>query len=357
LPIVGKTVKYNLLKRYDTALPADKIKTYPLFEMLRQIGQRLPFLHPTEKWNLFAALKHDLYVAKNLKSTDYDIFIGYETNALKSFQTAKQQNKITILDLAQVHWKYIGYLRDKYPILRSMQEENVFEKVSAVKDEELKFVDYIFALSTFAKDTLINNGIDEKKIHVVNLGFDPSKFESKKEYDTNPDRPLQLLFAGTITRRKGIHLVLEAVKQLENVQLTIVGPMADGIEYLKRYEGEYSYFPFLHHQELAQKFREADLFVFPSYVDSWAMVVLEAMACGTPVIVTENTGSKDAVTQGGGKIIPVDDLEALKSAINYYKDNREKLEEDGRKANEVVQNYTWEHYYDRINTIISAIIH
>jgi glycosyltransferase involved in cell wall biosynthesis len=355
LPVIGKTVKNILLKRYDREVPAEKVKTYPFYEIKRQIKLRLPFFKSDELDNLYESQKHDLWVSRKLKQNEYDIFIGYETASLQSFKTAKQQGKIAILDLAQVHWKYIARLRDKYSIFKSMQENVVFEKVSAVKEEELRYVDYIFTLSSFAKETLVNNGIDEHKIRVLNLGFNPSKFTCKDVYNTDTQKPLKLVFAGTITRRKGIHLVLEAVKQLRNVELTIVGPIADGKEFLDKNKGNYTHFPFLHHEELAKKFREADLFVFPSYLDSWAMIVLEAMACGTPVIVTENTGSKDVVRQGSGKIIPVDDLDALKSKIQYYNDNRAKLEEDGRKACEVVQNYTWEHYYKQVNDVITEI--
>jgi glycosyltransferase involved in cell wall biosynthesis len=355
LPVLGKTVKNILLKRYDCEVPAEKVKTYPYYEIERQIKRRLSFCKLDELSNLYENRKHDYWVSKQLQNSKYDIFIGYETASLQSFKTAKKQKKITILDLTQVHWKYIGYLRDKYPIFKSMQVDDVFEKVSAVKKEELKYVDYILALSTFARDTLINNGIDKKKIRVVNLGFNAAKFTCKEIYNTDIQKSLKLIFAGTITRRKGIHLVLEAVKQLGNVELNIVGPMAGGKEFMDKYKGHYTYFPFLHHDELAKKFRKADLFVFPSYLDSWGMVVLEAMACGIPVIITENTGSKDVVRQGGGKIIPVDNLEALKSAIQYYNENRSKLEEDGRKACEVVQNYTWEHYYKQVNNAIIEI--
>jgi lipopolysaccharide biosynthesis glycosyltransferase len=126
-------------------------------------------------------------------------------------------------------------------------------------------------------------------------------------------------------------------------------------ECVNPYKRYYRHIPFLHHEELAKVYREHDLFVFPSYLDSWAMVVLEAMASGTPVIVTENTGAKDAVTKGGGKIIPVDDIEALKSAISYYYANRNKIKEDGIIANRVAQNYTWDSYYEQINQIISSI--
>ena len=356
IPIIGKKIRYSLLKRYYDGLPANKVMTHSIGEIVYQIKKQIPYVRHNQISIYYRADSFDKYVAKTIKEMDYDIFVGCEENSLYSFKTAKQHGKITILDLTQVHWKYLEYLRKKYPIFKSIQQDNVFYRASAIKEEEYKYVDYIITSSAFARDTLVNNGIASDKIRVIGLGFDTLKFKCKEVYNINSKGPLKLLFAGSITRRKGINLILQAVKQLENVELTIVGPMAEKKEYLDKYNVKFTYFPFLHHNDLAEQFKNTDLFVFPSYLDSWGKVVLEAMACGTPVIVTENTGSKDVVMQGGGKIIPVDDLESLKSAINYYKDNRILLEEDGKKASVVAQNYTWENYYMQVNNAISEII-
>ncbi len=357
IPVIGKKVRHAMLKRYEEQIPAGKVKTYPWYEMIRQIKRKIPFLTSSADWFLYVSRQHDLYVSKQIRGKNYDVFIGYEGACLNSLKIAKQEGKTTVLDLTQVHWKYLQLLRDQYPVFRAKQEEWLFKKISAVKNAEYDYVDHIFVLSSLMKESLIDNGIKEGKIHMVNLGFDPTKFECKRTYDNTADRPLKLLFVGAITKGKGIHLLLEMVKQLTNTQLTLIGTIADdAINCLKQYKECYTHIPFLHHHELAQKYQEADLFVLPSYLDSWAMVVLEAMASGTPVIVTENTGSKDVVSKGGGKVIPVDDLDALKLAIEYYESDRFRLEEDGIKAYQIAQNYTWNNYYDQINKVISAIV-
>src|SRR5207253_879376 len=133
----------------------------------------------------------------------------------------------------------------------------------------------------------------------------------KSKYNSNP--VFRILYTGMISQRKGINILLEAFKalNLKNAELILIGPNFDGNELLKKYEGYYTHYSFLPHEELVSEYQKADIFVLPSYLDSWAMVVLEAMACGTPVIVSENTGSKDAVQKGGGFVIPIDNVEAL----------------------------------------------
>ncbi|GHS94908.1 hypothetical protein FACS1894207_3820 [Bacteroidia bacterium] len=354
LPIIGEIIKNTLKKRFYSGFSADRVITNPISEIFFTIKKYIPVSHKND------ALKqhyiHDKFTARHLNNIEYDVFIGYEESCLRSFKTAKRQNKITILDLTQVHWKYLENVREKHPVYRTFQEDELFYKRSAIKNEELKYADYIFALSSLMKNSLIDNGIDKNKIFLINLGFDPSLFHIKNAYNLNEERPLKLLFVGGIGLAKGIELLLRMSKETDNVQLTFVGTIAENARnILNEYKEYYTHIPFLHHEELVKVYQEHDLFVFPSYQDSWAMVVLEAMACGTPVIITENTGSKDVVVQGGGKIIPVDDLDALKSAIDYYNVNRERLKEDGKKANEVVQNYTWDNYYAQINEVISLI--
>jgi glycosyltransferase involved in cell wall biosynthesis len=79
------------------------------------------------------------------------------------------------------------------------------------------------------------------------------------------------------------------------------------------------------------------------------------MACGTPVITTENTGAKDAVLQGGGLVIPAGDEEALKNSIRYFYENREQIEIMGRKARQIAEQYTWENYHQQVIAAIEDI--
>jgi glycosyltransferase involved in cell wall biosynthesis len=163
---------------------------------------------------------------------------------------------------------------------------------------------------------------------------------------------------GTIKRRKGIHLLLEAYRQLnlKNSELILIGEIADSRDVLKKYKGLYRHISYLGHDKLVSYYQDADVLVLPSYLESWAMVVIEAMACGTPVIVSENTGSREAVIDGvNGFIIPVDDVRRLKERILYFYNNRDKLEYFGRNAREQAETYTWENYRKNIREVILEI--
>lgn len=352
--IADKFIK-TLKKRYFKPLDSNFIIQFPYLELIRQLLNGV-FKLKSERWIFYVERAHDWYVSFHIKKENPDIVIGYEKAALLTFKKTKALNKVTILDLAQVHYSHIRSLRRDYPEFKAiMPSDYLFETINKVKEEEYKYVDYIITLSNYAKQSLIDANIPEEKIYTVNLGFDPDVFNIKSMY--TKQGAFKILFVGTITKRKGIHLILEALKQLnlQEVEFTIVGPMDDGADILDKYKGLFNYVPFLHHNELVKYYQNADVFVFPSLLDSWAMTVVEAMACGTPVIVSEHTGSKDVVKKGGGFIIPVNDVNALSSKIMYLYQNRNELEIIGRKAHEISRMYIWENYYKSINMIIEQV--
>jgi len=348
LPVgFGKKIHTILQKRFFAPLHSSHIHTFPYAEVARQL---------TGFSYHYADSIHDRYVARFGNLTAADIVIGYENASLQTFRKAKQHGKLTILDLAQVHHRFIAGLRDTYPAFRqTLEPENHFREVNHRKEEQYRYTDYVFVLSSLAHQTLTEAGFPADRIYTLNLGFDPSEFLPKERY--NSHGPLRLLFAGTLTKRKGFHLLLEAVKQLQrpDIQVTLVGPVADGADVLAAYRGCYTHVPFAPHPALVHHYQQADVFVFPSYLDSWAMVVPEAMACGTPVIVSENTGSKDVVQQGGGYVVPVDNIEALKEKIMFFYHNRQQIELLGQQARRVAEKYTWQSYYQQLTTAINDI--
>jgi glycosyltransferase involved in cell wall biosynthesis len=354
-PFWKRGLEHIFRKRYQPTLQEDKIRLYPWFELFRQALVIL-FKVSSEFWVFMVERMHDRHVASKLRKYQPEMVIAYEKAALHTFRVARRQGIIPVLDLAQVHYRHIAQLRQQYPAFAELMSDRLFDRIAMVKEQELTQAKYILTLSTYAKNTLLAEGISEDKLFTVNLGFDPDRFKPKVSYRTSGK--FRILFVGTITRRKGIHLLIQAFKELNlrDAELIIIGPILEARDILAEYKGYYTYYPFMHHEELAEKYREADIFVFPSYLDSWAMTVVEAMACGTPVVVSEHTGAKDAVQQGGGFIIPVDDVAAIKEKIHFFYEDRAALESLGKQAHAVAQQYTWENYEKQIHAIVEQIM-
>jgi glycosyltransferase involved in cell wall biosynthesis len=349
-------LKKELLKRYHKDLSSDLVSTFPYAELLRMGIDKLVGKSSDKRIYLVDRF-HDKAGSTLFAHfiAQADMVISFENSSRHIFKKAHKLGKITILELSSLHYHFIGSLRQQYEAFRkSLPDDVFFDKVCANKERELKLANYIFTISELARQSLLDAGFAPGQVYKVNLGFDPVHFQPKKTYSQHT---FKLIYAGTMTPRKGIHLIIKAFLELglPDSSLTLVGPIDDAGELIKAHKGQVQYFPFMHHKDLKLKLQEADLFVFPSYFDGWAMIVLEAMACGTPVIVSENTGAKEAVSQGGGFIIPVDDLEALKEKIRYFYDNRTELETYGRKAHQIAQQYTWANYYKRVKEVIEEI--
>ncbi len=392
--------KHNILARFFTSIAANKIsfvkylgdKVASKFKKLNFVGiernkiSHFPFIALSRKiitdeyWVTRNANKwFDTLVATKLKKADFDIFIGYENANLLSFKTAKQRGKITVLDLASVHHSF------QNPVLTevgSYKDKKKLAYISHRKEEAYNYTDYIICISSFAEKTLIESGFKKERIYKTYLGINQKVFTPKERYNIvsvdsgeligdslettnvenqtwdNRRRNLEIYFVGTLSHRKGLPFMMEVLKILVekklNIRLTLIGPIED-FDVPQINAHYFRYIPFLPHADLVKLHHALDLFIFPSNIDSWAQVVVEAMACGSPVLVSENTGAKDAVSQGGGLVLPVGDLNAWVKAIEYFYYDRANLQKVGVQAVRVAMKYTWESYHDQIFEAMKSI--
>lgn len=353
IPFPGKVkVFHQLAKRYYSPIEHCTIKVNPVPEFIRIIIQIVRKRYNNEIPIFNRDRQFDKWAAKKVSKHKPDIVIGYEMTCLDTFKAAKKNGAITVLDLAQIHFEEIKRLGNKFPEFGKLYKNQSFRNtINLVKDEELKLADYIFCLSEFAKESLIKNGIPQKKIRKVNIGFDPTIFKPKKIYGR--DHNFRFVFVGTITRRKGIDILIKAFSKLklENAELLLVGPATDAADMLSQQVPGMRHIPYADHESLNELLNDSDVFVFPSYLDSWAMVVIEAMACGLPVVVSKYTGAADAVGQGGGFVIEPD-LDQLMEKMKFFYEHPDEVENYGRIARKIAENYTWENYHSSVKNAI-----
>jgi glycosyltransferase involved in cell wall biosynthesis len=354
--------KAKIKKQHYNGIENDKIVHFPLIAFFKKIIK-------SEYWGLKTTHKwFDVWVASILKTTDYDLLIGYENSNLASFKAAKKQGKITVLDLTGVHHGFQNGVLTKAGVYKNQKE---LAYISEQKNRALAYTDYIIALSSFAEKTLIDNGFPANRIYKAFLGINQTVFTPKQQYnvsenageaflesDDSKPKCLELYFVGTLSYRKGLPFMMDLLDALIerklNVRLTLIGPV-DDFPVPELNAPYFRYFPFLNHTELVKMHHDLDLFIFPSHIDSWAQVVIEAMACGSPVLVSENTGAKDAVAQGGGVVLPVNNLQEWVNSIEFYHNNCHFLKKTGEKAALVAKQYSWDAYHQQVFEIMTDI--
>ena len=197
---LNKKTEKLIEKRYFNGIPDNKVFLTLIPEPLAIIMNKLsmPMI------DFYRERLQDNIVAFLLNFYKCDIFIGYESQSLKSFKKVKQQGGITILDLASVHVGKQIEINEKYSyILNAFKKPNIkhIETMKKIKLDEFKYIDYVITLSEFAKKSCLENGIPEEKIKLIPLGIDTKLFSPKKEY--NQDR-FEVLFVAGVRHLKGI---------------------------------------------------------------------------------------------------------------------------------------------------------
>ena len=108
---------------------------------------------------------------------------------------------------------------------------------------------------------------------------------------------------------------------------------------------------------MAKLYQQADVFAFPSIDNGFGMAVVEAMAAGLPVIITENVGVADGINNGKeGFIVPIRNIKALKEKIKFFYDNPEKIKEMGEAAYSKSKNYSPEAYTQRMINVYEGVL-
>jgi glycosyltransferase involved in cell wall biosynthesis len=184
--------------------------------------------------------------------------------------------------------------------------------------------DAIVTVCAALKTVLSDLGVPDDKVHVLRNGVDLELFTPG---DRNAARrrldvagPL-LLSVGSLIERKGHHLAIEALARLPEARLAIAGdgPEEGALRALANRLGVADRVRFLGnvpHEALADVYRAADALVLASSREGWANVLLEAMACGTPVVATEIWGTPEVVAAPeAGRLVARRDASALAEAV------------------------------------------
>lgn len=170
---------------------------------------------------------------------------------------------------------------------------------------------------------------------VAHNGVDTDLFKPIEEMKCLAEDKLNLVFVGNLNREKGLDYLFLAIKVLQDkINLTIVG---DGPLFLD-YKSKFPFVNFVgrvRKEKIVEIINQHDLLIHPSYVESLPNVVLEAMACGKPVIAADVYGVPELVKEGvNGFLIPARETRSISRVIGKCIDKKEMLTAMGVEARE-----------------------
>lgn len=254
---------------------------------------------------------------------------------------------------------------ERTPIARASllmeAEMSLPQKAFARMAEEAQLANGWVAASRYTAQTLAANGVPEGKIHVVPYGVSLTQFPPRSRPPAK-DEPFTVIYVGSLIQRKGLSYLLDAVRALKQngteVRLVLRGRGGVDRELLKHYSDiSFDLKLGVPLPELVRDLHRSDVFVLPSLTEGFAQVILEAMACGLPVITTANTCAPDVMTDGvHGFILPIRDSGAITEKLVWGIENRDALAEMGLQAARQASLFTLERFRSGIRDVYRAMI-
>jgi len=273
-----------------------------------------------------AKKEQDSACVKHLNKAD--LFLFYNGSGLYTCKKAKKKGVITVVEVVNSHVEYQEeLLRKEHEKLNlTWMPFPKLEKTRRLK--EYKEADYILLPSEFVKRSFIAKGFPEEKLLKVPYGFNKSETSKIVTTQTQHSR-FNILYVGSISVRKGLRYLIEAFKELEveNKKLTIVGPKANitGIEAIELID-DIVFTGVLKGDDLANAYKNADVFCLPTIEDGYGLMLGEALSYGLRIITTTNSGGDELITEGQEVyIVPICYVEALKIKLQLLGNDDKRL--------------------------------
>lgn len=358
--LLPRSLREEIRRRSFGTLPSSLIVSHPLMEAFRLISLRLGRISPALKRfgpkvdDVWRSLDSHLAAEVRRRGGKAQSVYAYEDGAFQTFSSFPNVHKIYELPIG--YWKSMHTLLNEE---RSLQPEwastlrglsDAPEKL-ARKDRELELADKVLVPSEFVRSTLPPDWA--KKAVVVRYGCRLSQIE--RPLMPASRGPLKVLFCGSLGQRKGISYLFEVAKRMgQNISLTVVGSEIAPCPALREGLKNVTWYRSLPHPKVLELMRSHDVFLFPTLFEGRALVVLEALSEGLPVITTINSGASELILNGrSGFLVPIRSLDAIQEALELLCTNRELLTYMKQEARIAASTSSWTSYRENLVRALS----
>jgi glycosyltransferase involved in cell wall biosynthesis len=205
-----------------------------------------------------------------------------------------------------------------------------------------------------AQDVVTSLGIPAERVDVAAPGYDTQRFRPLPADEISAFRQRQglparfWLFIGTLEPRKNLVTLLEAYARLpQRLPLVLGGgkgwQYAPIFETIERYQlaDDVRWVGYIPAEDLALWYNSAEVFVFPSVFEGFGLPVLEAMACGTPVIVSDASSLPEAAG-AAGYLVPPHAIDAWAAALDMARTDAQWRAAASARGLQEAQRYSWQ---------------
>jgi glycosyltransferase involved in cell wall biosynthesis len=282
----------------------------------RLVSTLAPLARLSPGWRIWAArVAFDADAARRLPAADH--LIAFNRQALAQFRAARRAGYASVaLMTGSPHVRRVArqhaLARRRYPLERSFGTHVVRRYLV-----EYAQADRIHVASRCTWESFLEHGVPEGKLSLFPLTPHPRYAPAEEPPATDT---FDVVYAGSLSVAKGVPLLIDAVRRLPHADLRLVLVGGWKTRGMRRFvERACAQDPRIEVRpgDPLPHLRAARLCAHPTYEDGFAYAPAEALACGVPVLVSEDTGMRDLIEPGrDGLILPTGDLDALAAAID-----------------------------------------
>jgi glycosyltransferase involved in cell wall biosynthesis len=337
------TLLRKLVRRTDKEnIPVQKIHTHPVLAFPMKLLPKQAYV-----WNdLF-----DRWVAGKISGGDSPVFIGWSGMSLQSIRRARAGGKVTIVERGSSHILYQNeILREEYAKfgIRFSIDQRVIDK----ELKEYEEADYISIPTGFVRRSFLKYNVPTGKL--LQNAYGVSSFFNR-EAAPEGGQKFSIVYLGQLSVRKGLIYLFEALHNLaiphSEYEVYFIGGIDDELKdsIAKFIRSNWQFLGHVDHYKLPALLAKCSVAIQPSLEDGMGMVVAQCLACGVPVIASENCGGAEVITNGkNGYVVPVRSPKSIEEGITQLYENPVLLAEMKQAAAvSVGDGLSWADYGDR----------
>ena len=326
-------------------------------------------------------------IPENVEKNDAFDYLSDVEHSIEDFVS---KNSIKY-DIMHSHYWLSGYvglsLSSKWEIphvstFHTLAQKKILARVGEYETNDRLHVEYTMAENS---DSIIISTQDEAdtikdiyniptdKLNVIPAGVDLNLFKPKDKYETKKHLGLNsekiILAVARLEPLKGLDILISAIYKIENnadITLLIAGDYLNNQTEFQRLQTiikalnlseKIIFLGNIQHNKMPLYMSAADVLVMPSYYESFGLAALEAMACGTPVITSRNSGAKTFIEQGtSGYLIPWNCPEHYAERLEILLKNPILRANMGQKATVEANKLSWNTAATKTDLVYSNLI-
>lgn len=263
--------------------------------------------------------------------------------ALETLRWAKAEGVPTALDNPNGHIANFRKVCERESLrwfdhqLHGQPSPGMVERV----EQEYALVDRVRMYSEWGHRSMLSHGVPAEKIHVLRQTVNLERFRPPAIHP-KPEGPLRICYVGSLDLRKGFVYLLQAIRRVgaRHIHLRIAGSTGDR-DCARLFARERAGLNVDSSPgDSLPVYQQSELLVVPTLEDGLPFVLVEGLACGLPVIVTEEAGAAECVRPGSsGWVVPAAQVESIAAALEEALQHRGDLRGMGEQARSDVERY------------------